>query len=81
MFVTSFPSRGSITVEECASPLKREHAVRRGVVDDRVGVLGRRDPAERLERLQIEHHDGLVVARGRESVPVSRARSPCRARR
>ena len=48
--------------------IEREHAIRRRVVDDGVGIFGRRNPAERLERLQIEHHDRLVVAGGRESV-------------
>ena len=39
-----------------------EHAIRRRVVDDRVGILGRVDLAEGLERLQVEHDHGAVVA-------------------
>jgi len=33
-----------------------EHPVRSAVVDNRIGVLRRRNPAERLVSLQVEHH-------------------------
>src|SRR5258706_544641 len=66
IFVIRVPASGSITVEECASPLsvKCKDAVRCTVVDDCVGILGGRDPPEYLESLQIEHDHGLVVTRG-----------------
>src|ERR1700675_5023808 len=70
-FVISVPASGSITVEECASPLKRKDAVRCSVIDDRVGIFGGRDPAEHFESLQVEHNHGLVVTRGSESVTCS----------
>ena len=46
-----------------------EEAVRRAVVDDRVGIFSGWDPAEHLEGLQIEHDHRLVVPRGGEPMP------------
>ena len=45
-----------------------EYAIGRRVVDDRVGILRRRDAAERLVGLQIEHDDVAAVSRRRETV-------------
>ena len=81
MFVISVPCLRIDHGGRVCVAVEREDAVRRGVVDDRVGVFGRRDPAERLERLQIEHDDRRVVARGREAVAGLLARSRFRARR
>ena len=52
--------------------IEREHAIGCGVVDDRVGVLSRVNASELLERLEIEHHDRLVVPGRREAVPALR---------
>ena len=60
--------------------VEREDAIRCPVVDDRVGVFRRGNPAECFERLQIEHHDGPVVAGGRKSMSRRRGnRRPVRA--
>ena len=72
MFVTSLPVPRIDHRRRVRVAVEGEHAVRRGVVDDRVGILGGRNAAEHLERLQIEHDDRLVVARRRESVPGGR---------
>jgi hypothetical protein len=50
-----------ITVDECVA-VEGEDAVRRGIVDDRVGVLGRVHLAQRLQGFQIEHDDRAVIA-------------------
>ena len=80
MLVISVPAAGSMTVEECASPLKVKTRFEARVVDDRVGVLRGGNAAEHLERLQVEHHDGLIVARRGEPVARVSRRSPSRAR-
>src|SRR6266702_2386099 len=60
--------------------VEREDAVRCPVVDDRVGVFRRGNPAERFERLQIEHDDRLVVAGRGKSMSRRRGnRRPVRA--
>ena len=69
MFVISVPGLRIDHRRGVRVAIEREDAVRRAVVDDRVGVFGGRDPAEHLEGLQIEHDHRLVVARGGESVP------------
>jgi hypothetical protein len=48
--------------------IEREHPVRRRVVNNRVGVFGRWNLGQLLERLQIEHDHGFVVAGGGKSV-------------
>ena len=60
--------------------VQREHALRSGVVEDGVGVFGGRNPAQRLEGLQIEHRHGLVVARcGKSMARAFRYRGSVRA--
>ena len=36
--------------------VERKHTVRIGIVDDRVGIFGCRNPGEFLKGLEIEHH-------------------------
>ena len=68
MFVISVPASRVDHRRGMRVAVQREDAVRCGVVEDRVGIFSGRDPAERLEGLQIEHDHRLVVARGGEPV-------------
>jgi hypothetical protein len=55
-------------------------AIRCAVVNDRVGVFRRRNPGLYGQSLQVEHDDGLVVARRRKSMAgFRRHRRPMRA--
>jgi hypothetical protein len=45
-----------------------EYAIGRNVVQDRIGIFGGLHTGQSLERLQVEHHYGFVVARSGESV-------------
>ena len=55
-------------MDECASPFSVKTRFDARVEEDRVGVFRGVNPAELLEGLQVEHHDRLVVAGGREPV-------------
>lgn len=54
-----------------------EHTVRHRIVDDGVSILGRMHSGDWLKCVKIEHHDGAVIARGREAVAgLGRDRGP-----
>ena len=68
MLVISFPAARVDHRRGVGVAIQREDAIRRAVVDDRIGILGGRDAAESLEGFQIEHDHGLVVTRGGEAM-------------
>ena len=63
----AFPCLGSITVEECASPFRREDAIGRTVVENGVGIFRGGNPAKDFEGFEVEHDHRLIVAGGGET--------------
>jgi len=47
--------------------IQSKDTIRRTVVENGVGILRSGNPTENFESLEVEHNDGLIVARGGES--------------